>query len=63
MLVAKQNLFTWRLIFLCFFGGGFAARKKGAQITKTVPPHIVIDSDDDVAQITKVTPAHPKYRL
>ena len=46
-----------------FFLGFFAARKKESQITKTVPPHIVIDSDDDVAQITKVTPAHPKYRL
>ena len=45
----------------CFFF--FAARKKEAQITKTVPPHnTVIDSDDDVVQITKVTPAHPKYR-
>ena len=59
MLVEKQNLFIWRLILLCFF----AARKKEAQITKAVPPHIVIDSDDDNAQITKVTPAHPRYRL
>ena len=40
-----------------------AARKKEVLITKTVPPHIVIDSDDDAAQITKVTPAHPRYRL
>ena len=39
-----------------------AAQKKEVQITKKVPPHIVIDSDDDVAQITKVTPVHPKYR-
>ena len=40
-----------------------AAQKKEVQITKTIPPHIVIDNDDDVAQITKVTPAHPRCRL
>ena len=39
------------------------AWKKELKIRKTVPPHIVIDSDDDVAQITKVTPAYPRYRL
>ena len=38
-------------------------QKKEVQITKTVPSHIVIDNDDDAAQITKVTPAHPRYRL
>ena len=59
MLVEEQNLFIWHLIFLCFF----AARKKEVQITKSVPPHIVIDSDDDNAQIAKITPAHPRYKL
>ena len=28
MLVAEQNLFTWRLIFLCFLGGFFCSAKK-----------------------------------
>ena len=40
-----------------------AARKKEVQISKIALPNIVIDSDDDVAQITKVTPAQPRYRL